>query len=419
MQRLSGALLYVLCFGMARGGLFVAPIILANLLPAANYGILELAQALASVAATVLSLGTAATVPLVIVRKVQGAAWGSVLLHQVGVGSALGAVALILALAGAPPLAWLACLCTVSLMLQSLWSVVLKSRGRGEASLLLDAGLWGSLACAVLLAVALSISAADREDWVTATLLVYSAALAFWTLWRFMQASPREAPSGYAATVRTGLPLMVTTLLALLATTSGRIGIGLLSTAELTADYAVLFRATALPIIAHQIIIVARFRQVFEWPTEQLERKLPWVVALVAGSVVAFRALVDHLGWLLGPAFVSAFASHRVEGLLILAQCILWSAIALNDLVNTRSQIAGVVVRWAAVYFALALPLTWLWLSARVVDLAVFVPVHSLVMAGYFLTQALVMWRCGVRLHRIWALTVGAFVALSALAWMG
>jgi hypothetical protein len=259
------------------------------------------------------------------------------------------------------------------------------------------------------------VPAAQRGAWAFSALAVYLAALACWTVWQLAQAAPRSASRMYASTVRTGLPLMAVTLLALLATTSGRLGIGLLSTPEITADYAVLFRATALPIVAHQVIMVARFRQIFELPMPELERRLPVVVGLVGAGVVVFWLLSGVAGVLLGPAFVSAFARHRAEGLLILSQCILWSAIALNDLVNTRSQSAGTVARGSALYFALVLPLAWWFSSSRPVTLSLFVPVHSAVMAGYFLTQAVVMWHCGIKLVRTWGLTLVGFLALSAL----
>jgi O-antigen/teichoic acid export membrane protein len=416
MGRLSRTIFYLASFGLARGGLFVAPIVLANLLAPADYGALELAQALASIGATVLALGTSAAVPLVLVRKVTTASWGGVLLHQAGSVALLVGLALAAVMAGAPPVIWLTALCTGTLMLQGLWSVTLKSQGRGEASLLMDAGFWGVVTLAAMVAYGLMIPTIQRATWALGALVAYLAALACWTVWRLAEAAPDSASRMYAPTVRTGLPLMAVTLLALLATTSGRLGIGLLSTPEITADYAVLFRATALPIVAHQVIMVARFRQIFELPTLELERRLPVVVGLVGASAVVFWLLSGVAGGVLGPAFVSAFTRHRTEGLVILSQCILWSAIALNDLVNTRSQSAGMVARGSALYFVLVLPLAWWFLSSRQVTLSLFVPVHSAVMAGYFLTQAMVMWRCGIKLVRTWGLTLGGFLALSALA---
>jgi hypothetical protein len=131
--------------------------------------------------------------------------------------------------------------------------------------------------------------------------------------------------------------------------------------------------------------------------------------------VVLFWGFSTVLNGLFGPAFSSAFGRHREAGLLILVQCILWSAIALNDLVSTRALISGSVVLASIGYLMVALPIAWAFLSTGPVGLSAYVPIHSIVMAGYFTTQALTMWWHGVGLARTWMLTLVAFIALSLL----
>jgi O-antigen/teichoic acid export membrane protein len=303
-------------------------------------------------------------------------------------------------------------------MFQILWSAALKSHGHREASLLLDTGFWGLIALAVITSYMLTYPPVNRWGWVIATLMGYITALAGYTTWRLMRSDSHTDIFTYTSTLRTGMPLMAATLLTLLATTSGRLGLGLLSTPEMMADYAILFRAAALPIVAHQIIIIARFRQVFELHSTELEKHLPIVIGLVTGSVILLWLFSSFIDVLLGPAFIKAFSQYRVEGLLILSQSILWSAIALNDLVNTRSQTAGPVARATLLYFVLVLPLAWWFLSTRQISLPLFVPVHSVVMAGYFMTQARVMRSCGIRLTRTWLLTLTSFLGLSAMAFV-
>jgi hypothetical protein len=310
----------------------------------------------------------------------------------------------------------MAAVCTGILMLQALWSVTLKSKGNGEASLLLDAGFWSVLAVAGIVTFSLSVPARLRGAWSCAALVTYLLFLFGWTSSRLAKAAPSCGARAYAGTVETGLPLMSVALLALLATTSGRLGIGLLSTPEVTAQYSVLFRATALPIVAHQVILVASFRQLFELSEAALERRLSLIVGLVISCVIGFWVFSDLVGLLLGPAFSLAFAHNRGAGLMILAQSVLWSAIALNDLVNTRSQAAGPVARATALYFAIALPLAWWFLSGHSVTLASYVPVHSLVMGGYYVTQMVSMRSRGICLTRTWLIALGGFVILSVLA---
>jgi hypothetical protein len=173
-----------------------------------------------------------------------------------------------------------------------------------------------------------------------------------------------------------------------------------------------------MPIIAYQIITIAGFRHLYKMPSQELESALSAILLLVAASIVAFWALSDVVGVMLGPAFVSAFQRHHTVGLLILAQCIPWCAIVLNDLVNTRSGTTGKAAIWAISYLAVSLPAAVLFLSARSIELSVFVPVHSAIMGGYFITQVAAMHSRGIRLYHPWLIAFVAFALLSALAYM-
>jgi O-antigen/teichoic acid export membrane protein len=416
VSRLRRILQYCASFGLARGSLFFAPILVANLLGVAHYGQLEFAQAVASTSAPILALGTAAAVPLVLVRNVEAASWEAILLHHGLAVAVLLAVALASVLLNGPDAVWLVGLCASALMLQAVWSLALKSAGRAESALFLDAGFWGLLAISALAGSLAGAPSHARWIWVVCTLSGYVAVLLAFTLAKLILVRPKLRFLRYASTLRLGAPLMVGALLSTLATASGRLGVGLLSTPAMVGDYSVLFRATALPIVAHQVIMVASFRSIFELPTPLVQRRLSIVIGLVAACTGFVWILSGHIAPLLGPKFQATFESHRAEGLLILTQCILWSGVALNDMVNSRHQIAGKVAVAAAVYLLSALPIGWWVLSARPFSLGVYVPVHSLILAGYFVTQVVVMWRAGVRFAQTWTIALTTFVGLSILS---
>ncbi|MDD3352756.1 hypothetical protein [Zoogloea sp.] len=415
MPKFFRLLAYFISFGFARGSLFIAPIVLANLLSPADYGTVEFVQAVATMGATLLGLGTVGAVPLVVVRKVSSASLKSILTHQLVCTAFLGLFAVLGFYLNLSNIWWLSALGVGTIMLQTLWSVTLKSLGRGEASLLVDAGFWSLLAMAASGAYFFSLDFSTRWMWVVCALIFYFFILIIRTLRQFLLAAKAEVEASYFSTLRTSMPLMLGALLSFLATTSGRIGVGFLAAAPLMAEYAILFRATAIPIVAHQIILVAGFRKIFEMPEQELEKKLPIIGGAVIFCVIAFWVASGWLGFLLGPAFQKSFAANQRVGLLILVQCILWSAISINDLVNARRQISIFSVRASVVYFAMALPLAWWVLIQGEVTLQKFVPIHSLVMVFYFLTQILVMWRHGVRLIRTWSLALLGFVGLSVL----
>jgi O-antigen/teichoic acid export membrane protein len=409
---------YLLAFGLARGGLFAAPILLANLLAPADYGRLEFAQAMAAFAAPVLALGTASAVPLALVTIAPGVAWGAIVLHHVVVFAGIAAVVLAAWALGGGAGLLLALLATGALLLQSLWSVLLRSLGRNEPSLLLDSGLWLVLATSAALTHVAGVSVGARGPLATAALAVYALALAVPLLPVLRRVDFHDARSHYRSTLRTGLSLMAVTVLTMLAVNLGRLAVGSFTTPEVTAEYGALFRATAIPIVVHQVVMVARFRQVFEWPIERVQRTFPWIVGLIISSVILFWGLSGYAPLLLGQAFGRAFEHHRAVGLLVLAQCVPWSAIALNDLAATRQQVAGGVARASVLFFALALPAAAIGAVVTSAGLLGIVATHSALMLGYYAVQSYSLHRHGVSLPATWWLAGSAYALLSLLAFV-
>jgi hypothetical protein len=409
---------YLLAFGLARGALFVAPILLANLLAPADYGRVEFAQALGTFAAPTLALGMSSAVPLALVTKASGVDWGAIVVHHGTVFACVAAGTLAAWVLGGGSSVLLVLLATGVLLLQMLWSVTLRSQGRHESSLLLDAGFWLVLAATAALTQLAGVALTSRGPIATVALAVYALALAVPLFAVLRRVEIQDARGHYRSTLRTGLSLLAVTMLAMLAMNLGRLAVGSLTSPEVTAEYGALFRATAIPIVVHQVMMVARFRQVFEWPIERVQRTFPWIIGMIILSVMLFWVVSDHLASLFGQAFARAFEHHRTVGLLVLTQCIPWSAIALNDLAATRAQVAGVVARAATLYFAIALPAAAITLIAGGAGLLGIVATHSALMLGYFAVQSLSLHRAGVGLAATWWLAGGAHGLLSLLAFV-
>lgn len=188
---------------------------------------------------------------------------------------------------------------------------------------------------------------------------------------------------------------------------------GLLALPELTAEYAVMARAGALPMIAHQLILVASYRNMFAQSDQAVARLVLQIVFLVSVSVLAFFAFSPWLGFVLGPAFVNAFSQHKPAGMLIAAQAVLWSAIALNDFVIARHQLMHKVLRYSVGFLALALVLGWLALAWLGLSLEKFVLIHSCVMLSFYVAQSWIMNLLGLRLVRVWVTTVALYLLLA------
>lgn len=402
---------YVLSFGLGRGALFLAPLLLANFLAVSEYGILETALAAASVWASTASLGTSSAVPLVLLRNNKQATMRGIVVHQLLVVAVAVCVALF-AMAMHWPLVWkLTALMVACLVMQALASTHLKTLGHGDASVLIDAGLLGLMAAAAL--AAHYLGAVQPIDFVVLAALLYVLVLVLAYSRVLATQSRAQAPWAWLASIKVGLPLMLGGLVSLLATTSGRLGMGLLASPELTAVYAVMVRAGALPIVAHQLILIARFRNLFAQPDQAVERAVLQIVVLVAASVLGFFVLSPWLGLVLGPAFVNAFSQHKLAGMLIVAQAVLWSAIALNDLVIARHQVMHKVLRYSVGFLALAMVLGWFALTLSGLSIEKFVLVHSCVMLSFYVAQSWIMNLLGLRLVRLWVTTVALYLLLA------
>lgn len=421
---------FVAGFGVARTLLFVAPILLANLLPLDRYGQFELAHSYAAIGAMIFGLGLASTVPLIRLRDEIEGRWDSLLLLGALLGGSCIGIAMLMAL-------WFGAFSVVpvltglsmgALMLQGLWATSLKSDGRSTTAVFVEAGFW-SMALLGAWLIALSGDQLPQAT-ISLVLLTYGLGLLALTVnqlrrYRAEEASGAIALSDLRRNVALGLPLMLTSVMTVVISSSGRLVLGQTSGVELVALYAVLYRSTALPLVAHQVLIIGFFRDIFSWSDEMLRARASVIVLGVGAMVVAFWLLEPHLGWLFGQRFEETIATYRTEGLMLLVQTILWSAIALNDLINSRLQIAGRVIWVTAPYLAISLGALALWTWSRAHTLPTetllydFILGHFVVMVGFYFLQCFAAWRLGHNFTRLWGTVSACTAGAGAIIMLG
>lgn len=410
MRRALSLLLYLGSFFSARGLLFASPLLLASCLPAADYAQLEWALATATLASAVLTFGTAGLMPIVIVGTASvGLTRRGIQAHHLAV---VGFGMVLLPLGAWRP-GW-----AMLLLLMAAWSLVsltsteLKSLGLANRSLFFDALLLSAMAGLAWLATQWPRGRVPELWWVPALILFGSSirlikdiqfkdGAALLTEWRFA--------------LKAGFPLMVTGALATLVATSGRAGAGALLTPDEAAAYAVLSRGAALPIVAHQILTVAVFRKLFTVEATALNRLLLTIVGGVTLAAGALVLLVSGFSWALGPAFEAASQAQSRPLQLLLAQSTLWSAIALNDLLNVRHERSAQVLRWSLPAILLILPGAFGLFLLSDHTLQVFAWLHSGAMLLYFLVQTAAMWAHGVKSAAMPLAAVSGFALLIAL----
>lgn len=400
-------------FGIARALLFFAPIIMANSLPLEHYGRFELAQSWAAIGALVLGLGLSATVPLIRLRDEIEGRWDSLVLLIALLSGGCLLVALVIAV-GSATLSSLAVLVPLGmsvLMLQGFWAMTLKSEGHSTPAVFVEAGFWtmGVTGAVLIFCSGNRLS----EDTIGFTLLAYAAVLTLVTALQFHRSRIGAVRIlDLRRNLTLGLPLMWTGALTVIVSSSGRLLLGQSSGMEAVGIYAVLYRCTALPLVGHQILVIGLFRQIFTWSDELLRDRSLLIILGVTSLVLAFWLLEPVLGFLLGPKFTEVISMHRNEGFMLLLQTILWSAIALNDLINSRLQIAGRIARLTSLVLVMGMSALWLWISSRANALETgellhgFILGHFMVVAAFFAAQCIASARIGHYFLKLWATVI-------------
>lgn len=410
MKRIRRLVIFLLSFGLGRSALFISPILLANLLPSYDYGLVEWAYAAASLGGGIATMGVSGVIPLIVLRNIEKGTMAGIFAHHIVlvlacivlVGSALW-------LSGGDTLLMVALL-TAGLTLQWLWSINLKTNGKTEASMLLDGALFALMALTA--AMATYFHAVDALHWVSWTVAGYILCLFYYTLVALFKRVQNGEAIAYQTTLTLGFPLMIATVVTTVMVASGRLVIGFFGGALLTADYAILARVAILPMVVHQIIIVSKFRHLFTLPDKEMERVMVYIVGMVVLAAIVFGLLFPVLGWVFGSVFVRTFDAYPLPTFWILAQTILWSAISHNDMVNTRQQTTSKILPWSISFLIISIPATLLLIQYIGISLAHFVYVHGLLMLLFYINQVHAMYRIGIRLVRVWILAISSYISL-------
>lgn len=425
-MRILRALRFAVGFGIARTLLLAAPIVLANVLPLKFYGQLELAQSYAAVAALLLGAGLPATVPLIRLRPEVDGRWDTLLLilSIIGGGCLVAALVAAAGLGGFDPLPVLILLATGVLILQGLWATSLKTDGKSTKAVFLEAGFW-SVAAVAGAVMGLSQGVLSTET-VSVAVLVYGMFLLGFTVKSFIAERGMLVSLGdLRKNIALGLPLMFTSILTVVLISSGRMLLGQVFGVEIVGVYSVLYRCTILALVAHQILTIGLFRNIFAWPVGVLRARVPVIVYGVTAMVWGFWLIEPHLGWVFGDRFIAAFSIYRAEGLFLLVQTILWSAIALNDLLNSRLQIAGKVACFTSPFLVLGLVALGWWSHVTAGELMgndvllYFIRAHFTFMSGYFVTQCVAAYLQGQIFGRLWSATAICVPATGLIIFVG
>lgn len=406
---------FVFGFGLARAALFFSPIILANLLTLNEYGLLEFSQSIATLSILLLGFGLTGTIPLILLRDEVKARWDTLLLLILVFAGTSFVVSLFAALYLSSLFNFyvLAPLMVALLLCQSFWSRVFKSQGKPNSAVFLETGLWLS----VLLGAYLYINFGLYRDVIAIILFLYTVVLLFSITRSWFHSRLPFSMNDIKINIRLGIPLMIASAITVLAAASGRAILGIGTDIETVGFYSVLYRVTALPIVAYQVLQISFYKQIYTLEKNTLARFITLIPAGVIIAIIGFLVLVNDLGFLLGERFVETLAQFPLVGKLLLIQTLLWAGLALNDDLNTRAQIAGFVSIFSGSvlvpgFLFLLGAIVYGWGPVDEAPLTFLVIGQSALMAVLYLMQCAAMFYKNNRYLLLWSVTFFGYVGL-------
>lgn len=412
VRKAFAALLFLGCYGSARGLAFFGPLLLSRLLAPDTYGGLELALAIATVMGSVVGLGVPQATPRL--RLLLGHERVTDILILAFLLSALPLYLSSLASfwLGTPPVVSLTL--GLGVLYGAQYSLSFWARVEGYKYL----STWvdnGSLVLLGVSAIVLTVLGAAPE--LTGFLYgVWGLALPLCLigLGALSILRPQGLLKLWRTALKEGVPLVLTSLVLVAFAASPRLLAGRFLPLADVGALAFAARLCLIMLVVHQLLMTWHFRDLFTWPTQRWDKIFAGILVSLAvlgvGVMFAWPWVVPHLT----PDYP---AIPRLVVALIAGQTILWIAIALLESMLNRQGLG----RRAAPTLALVGLLGWGAIEA----LLHFIPPTPLLVAflGWCLlsigvgTQWLLLRHSGLVLPRAGlALGVAAVPALIALA---
>ena len=404
---------FISFFVAGRSILFVSPFLLSNYLSPNFYGLIESSIAMATALTSFFILGTNGCIPLIVLRKNKYATIQGVVWHHLFVFTVLGVSFLCCIFFGWSKYFALSILFSMIISMQNLASSHLKSNGFSDYAMLVEASLLGLLSVS---AVYFELMGKEKYLWYFVAPIIFLGIFIYvFYFMYFLNLHPNIKNLLWKNTIYLGFPIMLGGIVSFFATTSGRLLVNWIGLSDYAAQYSVLSRAAALPIVAHQIITVSRFRDMFSRDDDFFKKVSLDVLRFVVLCILLFGIFGDVVKYIFGDFFVKTFDGNKKICFQIVIQSLLWSAIALNDLYVTRYESMGKVIYKNAINIIFVMSLFGGIVFFNKISIEGFVNFHSCGMLVFYCGQSYNMHKIGLKMYSVWTFSLFWFIFINVL----
>ena len=400
--------LFLGAFTIAKGTVFLAPLLAAEILSKEDFGILEYALAgLGMLFTTFINIGVPGAYPYFKLKQTAKDVTHGFALHQLYLVSLFTLNQLAFFAFGLPIEYYLAFNVGFVIANQVLISTRLKTHEKSAPAVLLDSGVY--LTLAVFIGLAWLNVIPKTIAVINVLFQFYAVVYVLFAIFKFIKAEKDDILKQYLDILNFSRHLLVSTLLIFIITVSGRVLIEFfLGDFELVGIYGFYFRIAAIIVMIHQIINIAFFKKMYVLDPKILDKYFSiFFVALYIIGILAFMASF-YIAPLISEFFTSTIDAYKGVYFILVIQMVFWIATALNSNIIDREGLAS---KNNPYFLGLAVIfITGLALFKHELTLLNFTIAHSCVILIAALIQYKTLYHKAIHFKKSASVLIGLFV---------
>lgn len=331
---------FILSFFTAKGTVFIAPILLADILSERDFGVLEYALAgIGMLLNAIINLGVTGAYPYFIIKKKKKSIKEGFRLHPIWLaliflinqflyfGFSFYALEFFMAI-------------NVSYIIanQQFYSVQFKSHGNIFKAVFLDAGIYILLlffvVCYYAKLMGLSILSFSYG------ILAYSISFVIYAFYNIFQSEKENIFGHYKKILSFSSHLLISTSFLFFLSVSGRILTKYLFGYEATGVYGFYFRLAAIVVMIHQIISIRFFKDIYTLKPQKLDAYFSYFYVFIFVTSILIYALTPHILPYFSSFFKETYYEYKLLFFVLFYQMIMWIGTALNSNIVDREGLA-------------------------------------------------------------------------------
>lgn len=335
----KGKLSFFISFIFSKTIVFIAPIILAEVLNKEDYGIIEYALAgLGFVLNGVINLGVPGAYPYYILKEKEMWIKNGFKLHPLWLSIVFILNQIVFILFELNAEIYLSINVAYIISNQIFYSTQYKSHEKPTLAVFLDSGIYLVLLISFILfktkVVNISIQTINN------IIIIYALIYLFVGGFTFLKSKKEKILKHYKIILRYSSNLMVATFLIFLISASGRILVEWFFTFDEVAVYGYYFRLSAIVVMIHQVVNIAFFKKIYTLNPRTLDFYFSYFFfGIFILSIICFLLAPKILG-AFSTFFTNTYEENKELYFLLSSQMIMWIASALNSSIVDRENLA-------------------------------------------------------------------------------